>query len=314
MIALVTGVAGFIGSAVADELLRRGWDVRGVDCFTTYYERHFKERNLSNARRSRKFSFVEADLLSCDLNSLLQDSHVIFHLAGQPGVRPSWGPDFQTYLDLNVLVTQRLLEASRNAQRIRAFINSSSSSVYGDQHDLPVTEQHLPQPTSPYGVSKLAAEHLCSLYRSQFDIPVVSLRYFTVYGPRQRPDMAIHRLISAAYTDSTFTLNGDGNQRRDFTFIEDVVDANLRTMSALLEERLLDSFYNVGCGGTVGMNDLIEKISSMAGRKIRIANVEAAPGDPGVTFSDSTKLQVATGWRPHFGLDEGLEAQLRSLV
>lgn len=310
MIALVTGAAGFIGSSIVDKLLTLDWRVRGVDSFTSYYDRRYKEANLSRARRSNNFDFFEADLLSCDLSSLLEGVDVVLHLAGQPGVRPSWGPEFRSYLELNVLLTQRLLEACRDLTKLRAFINSSSSSVYGDQTSFPITENHLPQPVSPYGVTKLAAEHLCTLYRSQFGVPTVSLRYFTVYGPRQRPDMAIHRLIDSAINDREFSLNGDGSQRRDFSFVADVVDANLQTMSVLLEGGMLASSYNVGRGGTISMNELIEKVSRATGREIQVSRVSTAHGDPNITYSDSSKLQSDVNWIPTVDLDEGLISQV----
>ena len=309
MIALVTGAAGFIGSSLVDRLLSIGWQVRGIDSLTDYYSRDTKRSNLSSALLQDDFQFFEADLLTQDLEPLLDNTDVVFHLAGQPGVRPSWGSEFVTYVDQNILATQKLLEACRSSRDIKAIVNSSSSSVYGDQASLPVTESNLPCPTSPYGVTKLAAEGLCTLYRSQFQLPTVSLRYFTVYGPRQRPDMAIHRLFKSAIDGSEFQLNGDGTQRRDFTFVSDVVEANLQVAKALVDGREIKHFYNVGFGATVTMNDLISLVSDLTGHVMRVRKIASAHGDPSATFSDSTSLRNATGWSPEVDLGSGLRLQ-----
>src|SRR6202022_3840475 len=219
---LVTGAAGFVGSSLCDALLGQGYEVIGLDCFLDYYPRFIKERNLSAARDFERFTFAEANLLEADLPALLQDAEIVFHLAAQPGVRASWGKTFDRYSDNNVLATQRLLEASL-ATRPRRVVFASSSSVYGNPDRLPVKESDQTRPVSPYGVTKLAAEHLCHLYYTNFQVPVVSLRYFTVYGPRQRPDMAFHKFIRGGLLRQPIEIHGDGNQTRDFTYVDDVV-------------------------------------------------------------------------------------------
>src|SRR4051794_21169049 len=226
MRALVTGVAGFIGSTLADALLARGDHVLGVDCFTPYYERDTKEANLSGARGCDRFELVEQDLRTCDIDGMLDGIDVVFHQAGQPGVRLSWSDGFADYTSLNVLATQRLLEAAKRVGGTK-IVYASSSSVYGNAAAYPTTENDLPRPHSPYGVTKLAAEHLCNLYASNWKLPTVSLRYFTVYGPRQRPDMATHRLLAATLSGTPFPLYGDGSAVRDFTYVDDAVAANL---------------------------------------------------------------------------------------
>ena len=224
MAVLVTGAAGFVGSHLCEGLLTDGDEVIGVDAFTDYYPRARKERNLAPLLTSPGFSFLEMDLTYASLDPLLEGVDVVYHLAGQPGVRPSWGRDFEIYVRQNIQASQRLLEAARTSS-IRKLIYASSSSVYGDAEAYPTSEHVRPQPISPYGVTKLAAEHLCELYRTNFGIPTVSLRLFTVYGPRQRPDMAFSRLVQAAVRGEEFVLFGDGEQTRDFTYVRDVVGA-----------------------------------------------------------------------------------------
>ena len=226
MKALVTGAAGFIGSTLSAALVDRGIDVIGVDCFTDYYSREVKEDNLARLRQHPKFTFVEAALQTADLESLLDGVTVVYHLAAQAGVRKSWGDDFRIYTTNNVDATQRLLEAVKDRPLSR-FVYASSSSVYGDIAAIPMREDVRLQPVSPYGVTKLAAEHLCHLYHVNFGVPAVSLRYFTVYGPRQRPDMGFHRFIRAALTGGAITLFGDGQQTRDFTYVGDAVAATM---------------------------------------------------------------------------------------
>src|SRR5512139_2707601 len=226
MKALVTGAAGFIGSTLCDTLLAAGHDVVGIDCFIDYYPRALKERNLIAARSSPRFRFIEASLVDAPLADLLRGVDVVYHQAAQAGVRASWGDDFRIYSDNNVFATQRLLEASR-ASSLQKFVYASSSSIYGDTDDLPMRETSRPQPVSPYGVTKLAAEHLTWLYWRNYGLPTVSLRYFTVYGPRQRPDMGFHRFLRAALGDEAIALYGDGEQTRDFTFVSDAVEATI---------------------------------------------------------------------------------------
>ncbi|RME53122.1 MAG: NAD-dependent epimerase/dehydratase family protein, partial [Deltaproteobacteria bacterium] len=207
---LVTGVAGFIGSHLAEWVVERGDEVVGIDVFSDYYPRSFKEANIASLREAENFHLIEGDLVTLPLSELLSGVAVVFHQAAQAGVRASWGESFRVYTDTNVLATQRLLEACRERD-LQRFVYASSSSVYGDTTDLPMKEATTrPRPVSPYGVTKLAGEHLCYLYWKNFRIPTVSLRYFTVYGPRQRPDMAFHKLMKAVRRGETFPLYGDG--------------------------------------------------------------------------------------------------------
>src|SRR5262249_29464352 len=221
--------------------------------FTNYYSRDAKGANLADLRVSRTFNFVEADLSAVDLSPILAGMDYVFHQAGQPGVRSSWGEQFPTYLRHNVLVSQRLLEAARQAS-VRRFIYASSSSIYGNAPDLPIRETTLPGPISPYGVTKLAAEHLMLLYAANFDLPTVSLRYFSVYGPRQRPDMAFHRFIRSLVTGLPLEVNGDGHQTRDFTFVSDIVQSNLAVATAPLSV-VQGRTYNIGGGSRVSVNN-----------------------------------------------------------
>src|SRR5919198_448024 len=217
---LITGVAGFIGSHLAERLVDSGESVVGVDSFTTYYDPAVKRRNIERLLSSDSFRLVEGSLREVDLNELLSRTDVVYHLAAQPGVRRSWGREFEIYLNENLLATQLLLEVVRDAG-LRRFVFASSSSVYGDAERMPTHESDSPRPVSPYGVTKLAGEHLCHLYFSRFDVPIVSLRYFTVFGPRQRPDMAFTRFIQAAAEDREIEVFGDGLQSRDFTYVDD---------------------------------------------------------------------------------------------
>src|SRR5450432_2607579 len=227
MRALVTGAAGFVGSHLAEALLARGDTVVGIDCFTPYYDRAAKEQNLATARAHERFEFVEDDLRTCDVGSLLSGVDAVFHQAAQAGVRLSWSDGFADYVSLNVLATQRLLEAVQQARPQARVVYASSSSVYGNQPRYPTVETDLPKPFSPYGVTKLAAEHLCGLYAENWGTHTVSLRYFTVFGPRQRPDMSIHRLCEAAVRGTSFPRYGDGSQIREFTYVDDIVRGNL---------------------------------------------------------------------------------------
>src|SRR4051812_9065126 len=244
MKALVTGVAGFIGSTLAERLVGDGADVIGIDCFTDYYPRDVKERNLAALRSKRGFRFVEARIQDVNLAELLSDRTHVFHLAAQAGVRKSWGKDFAIYTSNNIEATQVLLEAANGAPALERFVYSSSSSVYGDLVAMPMREDAVPQPVSPYGVSKLAAEQLCYLYFANFGVPAVSLRYFTVYGPRQRPDMGFHKFLRATLRNEPITLYGDGEQTRDFTFVADAVEANV----AAARRGVAGHVYNIGGG------------------------------------------------------------------
>jgi nucleoside-diphosphate-sugar epimerase len=302
--ALVTGAAGFIGSHVCERLLADGWQVTGVDCFTDYYARPTKEQNLASCRQHPRFALMEADLVTAKLAPLVSGAEVVFHQAGQAGVRASWGANFQVYIQNNVLATQRLLEAVK-CLPLHRFVFASSSSIYGDATALPVTEDTLPQPISPYGVTKLAAEHLCHLYQVNFRVPTVSLRYFTVYGPRQRPDMAFHKLIRAMLRDEPFPLYDDGEQTRDFTFISDVVEANL-----LAADAPPGSVFNVGGGSRVTINQAIATVEKLVGRSARIDHQVQQAGDVRHTWADTSAAREVLGFVPLVKLSDGLAAQV----
>jgi len=271
--AVVTGVAGFIGSHLVESLLDDGHDVLGIDCFVDHYPRVIKERNLARARDHRAFRFVEGRLQDQDLAALLGGAEQVFHLAAQAGVRASWGRDFSLYTDHNVLATQRLLEAAVAAGKPR-LVYASSSSVYGDSPTLPLREDSHCHPVSPYGVTKLAAEHLGQLYHKSHALPVVSLRYFTVYGPRQRPDMAFHRFLAAAREGTPIHLYGDGEQTRDFTYVLDIVAA---TRAAAVSGRP-GAVYNVGGGERVSLNQVLRTIEGITGRRLETLREEPQKG------------------------------------
>ncbi|MEP7310710.1 MAG: NAD-dependent epimerase/dehydratase family protein [Acidobacteriota bacterium] len=304
MNALVTGVAGFIGSTLADRLCADGSDVIGLDCFTDYYPRALKERNLAGLRSQPRFRFVESSLADADLASLLADRTHVFHLAAQAGVRKSWGRDFSVYTVNNIEATQVLLEACTR-HPIERLVYASSSSVYGDGVSLPMREDALPQPVSPYGVSKLAAEQLCYLYHVNFGVPAVSLRYFTVYGPRQRPDMGFNRFIRATLSGAPIAVYGDGEQTRDFTFVADAVSATVAAAMRGSAGRV----YNIGGGSRVTVNEVLEMIGRVSGRQPVIQPEAAQKGDMRHTYADTSLAQQDLGFSPTVSLEEGLAAE-----
>jgi nucleoside-diphosphate-sugar epimerase len=301
---VVTGAAGFIGSHLAARLAELGHEIVGVDCFLDYYPRAMKERNLRSLRGRSNVRLLEEDISGAELAPLLAGVDWVFHLAAQAGVRASWGRDFAIYAIHNVLATQRLLEAARDAE-VRRFVYASSSSVYGDTTDLPMREQSLPRPISPYGVSKLAAEHLCWLYWRGYGLPTVSLRYFTVYGPRQRPDMAFHRFLKGALRGEEITLYDDGEQTRDFTFVSDVVEANI----AAAERAEGGEVFNIGGGSEVSINHVLATIERLSGRTLRVRREERQKGDVRHTAADSTRARDVLGFRPAVPLTDGLRRE-----
>ncbi|HKT39047.1 MAG TPA: NAD-dependent epimerase/dehydratase family protein, partial [Ktedonobacterales bacterium] len=301
---LVTGVAGFVGSHLAERLIADGHDVLGVDCFLDYYPRALKEANIAALRRSPRFQFIEADLNANPLDELLYDMEWVFHQAAQAGVRASWGTSFDIYTASNISATQRLLEAALTAPKLARIVYASSSSVYGNADVLPVTEQTLTRPVSPYGVSKLAGEHLCALYWHSYRVPTVALRYFTVYGPRQRPDMAFHRFGKAILTSEPITVYGDAAQTRDFTYISDVVEANIRAAQAPDVEGMA---FNIAGGSRVVLREVIETLATLAGREAQIEYQETARGDVRDTSADIALAQRLLGYAPQVSLREGLE-------
>jgi UDP-glucose 4-epimerase len=307
--ALVTGAAGFIGSHVTSALLDRGCTVTGLDAFTDYYPRPIKEANLAVNSGRPGFRFVEGTLQAVDLGALLDGHTHVFHLAAQAGVRKSWGRDFRTYTENNVEATQLLLEACVG-RPIERIVYASSSSIYGDNASIPMREDALPQPVSPYGVTKLAAEQLGYLYFVNHRVPVTSVRYFTVYGPRQRPDMAFNRFIRAVLNDEPITLYGDGEQTRDFTYVTDAVAATL----AAAERGVPGRAYNVGGGSRVTVNDVLEIIGKLAGKSPVVRREPAQKGDMRDTFADTTLARADLGFAPAVTLEQGLEAEYRWLA
>jgi nucleoside-diphosphate-sugar epimerase len=304
--ALVSGAAGFIGSNLTDALLAQGDDVVAVDCFTPYYDVAVKVGNADRLRADPACSFVQADLRSDDLDALLDGVDVVFHQAAQAGVRASWDHRFGDYATHNVLATQRLLDAALRAG-VRRFVYASSSSIYGNALSHPTFEDALPAPFSPYGVTKLAAEHLVRAYAQNFDRSAISLRYFTVYGPRQRPDMSVHRLIDAALTGATFHHFGDGTQERELTYVGDVVEANLLAADAPI---VPGEVCNVAGGDEIALVDLIGLVGELAGRPIDVVAEEAARGDVAKNSGSTARAREVLGWSARTPLRDGIAAQL----
>ena len=304
MNAVVTGAAGFIGSSLTERLLSAGAHVTGVDCFTDYYARSLKESNLARFRDHERFRFVETEIVAANWSDLLSDVTHVFHLAAQAGVRRSWGSDFSIYTTCNVEATQILLE-SCVGRRLERVVYASSSSVYGDDVDIPMREDARAQPVSPYGVTKLAAEHLCHLYWTNYEVPTVSLRYFTVYGPRQRPDMAFNRFLGAIQTGQPIALYGDGEQTRDFTFVDDAVSAT----AAAADRGRPGRVYNIGGGSRVSMNHVLDLMATVTGRVPKVAHEAVQKGDMRDTYADTTLAKQDLGFAPAVGLEDGIRAE-----
>ena len=303
---VVTGAAGFIGSHLTEKLLAGGDDVVGIDCLTDYYDRARKETNLEPSRGHARFSFEELDLVDDNLSAALDGASVVYHLAGQPGVRPSWGSQFDQYVRDNIIATQRLLECLKGSS-IKRLVFAGSSSVYGDAEMFPTKESALPRPVSPYGVTKLAAEHLTRLYTRNFDIPVVAVRYFTVYGPRQRPDMAFARFMQALSDGQEIEVYGDGEQTREFTFVSDAVEGTIKAAGA----DVIGQVFNIGGGSRVTVNQVLATLEEISGMKVRRQNLPAAPGDPRHTGASINLARERLGWEPRVSLREGLDKQWR---
>lgn len=304
MKALVTGAAGFIGSHLSERLVAGGATVTGIDCFTDYYPRERKEANLAALRQSPAFTLVESSLADADLSRLLEGTTHVFHLAAQAGVRKSWGSDFHVYTVNNVEATQTLLEACVK-HPIERLVYASSSSVYGDDVALPMREDARPQPVSPYGVTKLSAEQLCHLYYVNYSVPAVSLRYFTVYGPRQRPDMGFHRFFKAVMEGKSVPQFGDGRQTRDFTFVADAVTAT----AAAATQGKPGAVYNIGGGSRVELLDVFELIQRVTRRTVKAERIEAQRGDMRDTYADTSRARADLGFAPTVTLEQGLRAQ-----
>lgn len=302
---VVTGAAGFLGSTLVDRLLDRGDEVVGVDAFTANYDAARKRANLEVAATRPNFRLVTLDLRRDPLEPVLDGATHVVHLAALPGVRASWGNAFRDYAEHNVLGTQRLLEAVRAGRGVERLVAASSSSIYGAPTRFPTPEDEPPRPLSPYGVTKVATESLLQAYRASYGIPTVALRYFTVYGPRQRPDMGIHRFFEAGRAGTPVTVYGDGGQSRDFTFVEDAVAATIAAMTASVPE----AAYNVGGGHRVTLGELLDAIGDVAGRPLAREHVEAQPGDPRDTSADTRLAARDLGYAPATALEEGLRRQ-----
>jgi UDP-glucuronate 4-epimerase len=304
---LVTGCAGFLGSHLTEALLEQGNDLVGVDGFTDFYSREAKYENLARARASRRFSLIEGHLTELDANRLLDGVGGVFHLAAQAGVRGSWGSSFSVYLTDNVLSTQRLFEAVARAG-IR-IVFASSSSVYGNAETYPTTEETTPRPISPYGVTKLGCEQLMHAFRSELGLDAVALRYFSLYGPRQRPDMAFTRMLTALLSGNVFTVHGSGLQSRDFTFATDAVAATIAAMDAPTP----GDVYNVCGGSETSLRDVIRISEELVGRRLKVENDARAVGDVQRTAGDTTRIHRDLGWAPSTTLSEGLALQVEWL-
>ncbi len=302
---LVTGAAGFIGSHVAERLLSDGHAVVGIDRFSDYYDPALKRSNAEGLLENSGFELAVRDLAIDQISDLLDGVDVVFHLAAQAGVRASWGESFDRYVDDNIRATQRLLEAVKD-RRIDKFLYASTSSVYGDAERFPTPEDVPPRPVSPYGVTKLAAEHLCNLYQRNYGIPVVAIRYFTVYGPRQRPDMAFRRFIDALIDGEEIDIYGDGSQTRDFTYISDAVDA---TVSAAFSSEA-GGVFNVGGGSRVALRDAISILEELVGTEAQLNCTDALPGDARDTSADISRASAELSYRPNVDLASGLAEQV----
>ena len=308
MNAVVTGVAGFIGSHLAERLLLGGATVIGIDCFTDYYARELKEVNVATLREHKEFRLFDTTIQDADWPALLRNTTHLFHLAAQAGVRRSWGSDFSFYIACNVEATQVMLEACRSAS-LERLVYASSSSVYGDITEIPMKEDSRLRPISPYGVTKLAAEHLCYLYWVNYGLPTVSLRYFTVYGPRQRPDMAFNRFLRAMHVGAPITLYGDGEQTRDFTFIEDAVSATVAAGKQGIPGRV----YNIGGGSRVSMNEVVELMKLCTGFDPIINREKPQDGDMRDTYADTDLARRDLAFAPSVTLEQGIETEYKWL-
>lgn len=302
---LVTGAAGFIGSHLAEKLVTKKWRVTAIDGFLESYPREVKENNVSHLLQSASFHLVRKNLLQVELHPYLKDVEYVFHIAAQTGVRTSWRKNFERYVNNNILATQHVLEAAQGTN-IKKFVYASSSSVYGKTKQSPAVEDTRPEPISPYGVSKLAGEHLCRVYQRMWGVPTVILRYFTVYGPRQRPDMAFYRFITSMREDQELVVFGDGQQSRDFTYVDDVVRASL----SVLERDVVGETFNIGGGSCTTVNETIHILEELMGTKARIRYVEEQKGDMMHTAADSSKARKMLGYSPRTSLQEGLQAEV----
>lgn len=302
---IVTGCAGFIGSSLSRRLLDLGYEVVGVDCFTDNYDTRMKLKNLEPLLAYGNFQFISKGIVEMDWDKWMVGTEAIFHQAAMPGVRTSWGKTFDSYVNHNILATQTLLEAAKK-HTVKKFVYASSSSVYGVTQGS-TSETYLPRPHSPYGVTKLAGEQLCSLYADNYGVPTVSLRYFTVYGPGQRPDMAFHKFIRAMIHGDSFSVYGDGTQTRDFTYVDDIVEANLLAMKSDCEGEI----FNIGGKSRIVLNDVISLLEKLTGIEPKIRWMPKQAGDPPHTWADIRKAESILGYEPKISLEEGLRKEIR---
>ncbi|MBF2069031.1 UDP-glucose 4-epimerase [Fischerella thermalis CCMEE 5273] len=303
---IVTGAAGFIGSHLVEALLKRGEEVIGIDEFNDYYNPTIKRKNIAHLQNHPRFTLVEGNIQFLDWKTLLKNVDVIYHQAAQAGVRASWGEGFRAYTERNINSTQVLLEAAKDTPSLKRLVFASTSSVYGDAETLPTHEEICPKPVSPYGITKLAAERLCGLYHKNFGVPFVSLRYFTVYGPRQRPDMAFHKFFKAVLTDQAIPIYGDGQQTRDFTFVSDAVAANLAAATVL---EAVGEIFNIGGGSRVVLAEVLQTMEEIVGHPIKKNHVEKAMGDARHTAADVSKARKVLGYQPQVSLYDGLKQE-----
>jgi nucleoside-diphosphate-sugar epimerase len=304
--AIVTGVAGFIGSHLAEKLLQDNIQVIGIDCFTDYYSKEIKKDNLKGFENNENFKFIEEDLMKIDLIPIIKECEFLFHEAGQPGVRASWGSQFDTYVKDNILVTQKILESAKKVKTLEKIVMASSSSIYGEQEGMMVENKTIPSPISPYGVTKLASENLGLTYASNHDLPVTSLRYFTVYGPRQRPDMAFSKFIKANLNEEDISIYGDGNQIRDFTYVSDIVEANMSCMNSEIHANVL----NIGGGKTHSIMDVLNIIENITDKNNKLIFLTKQKGDVFRTEADIKMASKIIGYKPKISLKEGLMKQI----
>lgn len=300
---IVTGVAGFIGSNLVEALLKQGEEVIGIDEFNDYYDPALKRKNIAHLHNHPGFKLIEGDIRTLDWSTLLKDVDVVYHQAAQAGVRASWGQGFRLYTERNISATQILLEAAKDAKQLKRLVFASTSSIYGDAETLPTHEEICPKPVSPYGITKLAAEQLCRLYHKNFGVPYVALRYFTVYGPRQRPDMAFHKFFKSVLLDEAIPIYGDGYQTRDFTFVSDAVAANL---AAATVPEAVGEIFNIGGGSRVVLTQVLDTMEEIIGKPIKRNYVEKAMGDARHTAADVSKARRILGYQPQVSLTEGL--------
>ena len=303
--AIITGVAGFIGSSLAEKLLKDNFKVVGIDSFTNYYSLHIKEKNIENCLKNTNFSLIRQDLDSSDLSTIFENAEYIFHLSAQPGVRASWGKEFAMYVKNNISVTQKILESLKNNTTLKKFIFASSSSVYGNQSNIMNEDMSLTKPVSPYGVTKLAAENLVNLYFKNYEIPTISLRYFTVYGPRQRPDMAFSRFFRSIIKDKKLTIFGNGEQTRDFTYVDDVIEATINASTSDSVGEVL----NVGGGSIFSLTEIIEFMKEITEKELEINFEKEQKGDVKYTNADISKAKKLINYKPSRDIKYGFTQQ-----